>query len=75
MIALNCAAGLLGHVWYGSVDWQIGASLTAAALLGGVLTLPLARRLSSAALQQVFAGVLVIMGAGMLIETLREVLT
>lgn len=75
VIALNCAAGLLGHVSYGTVDWQIGASLTAAALLGGLLTLPLAQRLSPAALQHAFAGVLLVVGAGMLIETLREVLT
>jgi uncharacterized membrane protein YfcA len=74
VIALNCAAGLLGHVWYGTVDWRIGASLTAAALLGGALTLPLARRFGSVALQQAFAGVLVVVGGGMLIQTLREVL-
>lgn len=74
VIALNCGAGLLGHTWYGTVDWRVGASLAAAALLGGVVTLPLARHLSSAVLQQVFAAVLVLVGAGMLIETLREVL-
>jgi uncharacterized membrane protein YfcA len=74
VIALNCAAGLLGQVWYGTVDWGIGASLTTAALLGGAVTLPLARRLSSVAVQQAFAGVLVVVGAGMLIETLREML-
>ncbi|HWP65139.1 MAG TPA: sulfite exporter TauE/SafE family protein [Candidatus Limnocylindria bacterium] len=74
VIALNCAAGLLGHLQYGTVDWQIGASLSAAALLGGVMTLPLARRLSSTALQHAFAGVLAVVGAAMLIETLREVL-
>lgn len=74
VIALNSAAGLLGHVWYGSVDWQLAGSLTAAALLGGVLTIPLARRLNSMMLQQAFAGMLLLIGAGMLIETLHRIL-
>lgn len=75
VIALNSAAALLGHVWYATVDWQIGGSLTAAALLGGLMTLPLARRLSPAALQRAFAGVLFVVGTGMLIETVREALS
>jgi hypothetical protein len=73
VIALNCAAGLLGHVWYGTIAWSLGASMTASALLGAVLTLPLARRLGSAALARAFAGLLVVVGGGMLVESLREV--
>ncbi|MEW6270901.1 MAG: sulfite exporter TauE/SafE family protein, partial [Thermodesulfobacteriota bacterium] len=52
VIALNSAAGLAGHAWYGTVDWQLGARVAAAALLGGLLTLPLARRIAAPALQR-----------------------
>lgn len=74
VIALNSAAGLLGHVWYGTVDWQLGASVTAAALLGAVLSLPIARRFDATLLQRAFAGLLVVVGATMLLASLREVL-
>ncbi|MEW6270263.1 MAG: sulfite exporter TauE/SafE family protein, partial [Thermodesulfobacteriota bacterium] len=74
VIALNSAAGLLGHAWYGTVDWQLGARVAAAALLGGLLTLPLARRIAAPALQRAFAGVLLVTGAAMLVGSLRATL-
>lgn len=75
VIALNCAAGLAGHAWYGTVDWWIGGKLTLAALAGALPALPLARRLSAATLRRAFAIVLAVVGTGMLFETLREVLS
>lgn len=74
VIALNCAVGLLGHLWYGTVEWRTGATLTGAALCGGVLTLPVARRVSATQLRRAFAVLLVLVGSGMLLQTLREVL-
>lgn len=74
VIALNSAAGLVGHLWYGTVDWRLGASLATAALLGAAVALPLVRRIPPVALQRAFAGLLVLVGTGMLAATVRELL-
>lgn len=69
IIALNCGAGLAAHGAYGGVDWRLGLAFTAAALLGAALAAPLGNRLGGEALQRVFAGVLAVVGLGMLAHT------
>jgi uncharacterized membrane protein YfcA len=74
VIVLNSLAGLAGHLAYGAVDWRLGAALTLAALAGTGAVLPLAGRLRGPVLQRGFAGMLAVLGLGMLAETLREML-
>jgi hypothetical protein len=69
VIALNSAAGLVGHAAYGAVDWRLGAGFAAAALAGAALALPLVRRVPTAALRRAFAVTLVVLGLGVLAHT------
>ena len=69
VIALNSLGGLVAYAALGAVQWRLGLGFTAAALLGGALAFPVAGRLSGAAVQQVFAALLGIVGVGMLART------
>lgn len=72
IIAFNSLAGLLGHLAFGAVSWKLGFGFAAAALVGAVFALPLTKRVSGRRLQQVFAGLLVLVGCAILIGSLRE---
>ena len=64
VIALNSAAGLAGHASYGAVEWRLGAMVTAAALVGAALAVPLGRRIPVTALRRAFAATLLLLGLG-----------
>jgi uncharacterized membrane protein YfcA len=72
VIGLNSAAGLIGHMGYGAVEWRIGALFATAAFIGGALALPLSRRLNGAVLQRSFAAVLAVVGVGILIQSIGQ---
>ena len=55
VIALNCAAGLVGHLSYGVFDLSLTFSVTALAIVGAVAGTILSHRFSAAALQKSFA--------------------
>lgn len=54
VIALQSFAGLGGHVAHTSLDWQVLALVTGAAILGSVAGVRIARRLSAAAMRTAF---------------------
>ncbi len=72
VIGLNSAAGLIAHAGYGTVDWRTGGEFAAAALLGGLVALPLADRLRGPRLQQAFAAVLAMVGLSVLVESVAQ---
>jgi hypothetical protein len=72
VIGLNSAAGLIGHMGYGAVEWHIGAQFAVTALLGGVLALPLARQLNGLRLQRAFAAVLAVVGISILVQSIGQ---
>ena len=55
VIALNCAAGLVGHLSYGVFDLSLTFWVTALAIVGAVAGTILSHRFSAAALQKSFA--------------------
>ncbi len=73
VITLNCAAGLAGHASYGSVDWNLGLAMAAAALLGAGLAFPMSKRLDGAVLERAFAALVAVVGVSMAIDSLRQV--
>ncbi len=75
VIALNSAAGLIGHSSYGTVEWELGLALAAAALVGAGLAFPLSKRLSGPTLERALAGLIAVVGATIAIDTVRRVLT
>jgi uncharacterized membrane protein YfcA len=70
VIALNCAAGLIGHGAYGVVEWRLGLAFAGVALLAAMLAMPFAARLSSTMLRNGFAAILLVLGTGMLAGSL-----
>jgi uncharacterized membrane protein YfcA len=68
VITLNSAAGLVAHRGHGVVDWGLGLEFAVLALLGALIAIPLARRLRTAQLQHAFAGLVLVLGAGMLVQ-------
>lgn len=55
IIALNSLGGLIGHAKYGALDWRLTLVFLAAALVGTIAGIPLARRVSADALTRGFA--------------------
>jgi uncharacterized membrane protein YfcA len=68
VIACNSLGGLAGHAAHGAVHWQLGLMFTAAALGGGLAVLPFAASLRAQTVQQIFAGLLGVVGVGMLAQ-------
>jgi uncharacterized membrane protein YfcA len=69
VIALNCAAALLGRVRGGGVagvDWGLAAVFSAFGVAGAVVGGRIAHRLPQVALRRVFAGLVVAMAAFLL---------
>jgi hypothetical protein len=73
VIALNSGAGLLGHAAHGAVRWQPGFAFSAAALLGALAAAPSAARLGGPSVQRTFAALLIVLGVGMLVQTVRTI--
>ena len=74
VIALNSAAGLLGHAGDPGVSWLIVGSLLAGGLPGLLLGSRLAQRLPIARLRQGFAMLVVALGAVLLVINLPKAL-
>jgi uncharacterized membrane protein YfcA len=74
VIALNSLAALGAHVSYGAVEWIVGAEVAAAALVGAALAWPLGGRVSGVVLQRAFAVCLTLLGAGMMMRGIGELL-
>lgn len=68
IIVLNSVGGLATHAAHGAVQWRLGLGFAAAALLGALTTLPLTEYLSGDSLRQLFAGLLAVVGVGMLVQ-------
>ena len=66
VIALNSAAGLLGHLGDGGLNWLLVALLLAGGVPGLLLGAGLARRLPAARLRQSFAVFVVLLGVALL---------
>lgn len=71
IIALNCAAGLLGHIGEGAVPIGPTASFTAVAAAGGLAGERLAGRLSPRALRRGFAVFVILLGLYVLVRNAR----
>ena len=70
VVTLNSAAGLLGHLAYGSVDWVLGGAVTVAALGGALAGLPVASRVTPLGLRRSFAAVCLVIAISIAAETL-----
>jgi uncharacterized protein len=71
VIALNCAAGLLGHLGEGGVPLRATAAYTGVAIVGGFLGERLASRLSPRALRRGFAVLVILLAIYMLFRNVR----
>jgi uncharacterized membrane protein YfcA len=74
IIAMNSAAGFLGHASSGSLDLVMILVFTAAGLLGAFTGSRLAHRLPSSGLQKAFAVFVVILGLFLLYDNLPKLL-
>lgn len=74
VIALNSAAGVLGHLGESSVSWLIIGLLLAGGLPGLLLGTRLAQRLPVAQLRQGFAVLVILLGATLLAINLPQLL-
>jgi uncharacterized membrane protein YfcA len=74
VIAINSAAGVLGHVGEGGVSWLIVALLLAGGLPGLLVGSRLAQRLPVARLRQGFAVLVVVLGVTLLAINLPKAL-
>ncbi|MEA4854952.1 MAG: sulfite exporter TauE/SafE family protein [Solidesulfovibrio sp.] len=57
------ASGTLGNLWYGVVDFEVAAGITALQLLGLVVGIRLSHRVSPARLRRLVAVVCLLVGA------------
>jgi uncharacterized membrane protein YfcA len=62
VIAFNSAAGLLGQLRQGGMDWPLALAFLAFSLAGMGTGMRLARRVSAAALRRAFAWLIVVLG-------------
>lgn len=74
VILLNSFAGLIGHLAHQTVDWLLGASVSAASVLGSLVGARLAGRLPEATLRKAFAGFVTAIALVMLTHELGGVL-
>ncbi|MCU0494088.1 MAG: sulfite exporter TauE/SafE family protein [Chloroflexaceae bacterium] len=72
VIALNSAAGLLGHLSDGMLNWLLIALLLGGGLPGLLLGTTLTRRLPMARLRQGFAGLVIVLGTVLLTINLPQ---
>jgi hypothetical protein len=63
IIALNSAAGFVGHLRYGDIDWLVTAAFLALALSGMWMGTKICGRISQQALQRTFAWFIIAVGA------------
>jgi uncharacterized membrane protein YfcA len=75
VIAANCAAGWLGHVPAGRIDWQITALVAAAAVFGSVIGGRLHGRCQPAVLRQAFGWLVLSVGSVLLLAQVHAGVT
>jgi uncharacterized membrane protein YfcA len=68
VIAMDCAAGLVGFLGRVPVQWGLAGVFGVASVAGSVVGAGLARRTQAARLRTAFAGFLLVAGAAMLVE-------
>jgi uncharacterized protein len=69
LIAVNSAAGFTAHLGRTTVDWRIAGVFSAVAIAGVLVGGRLASKLPAARLRQGFAGITLLTGLGILLET------
>jgi uncharacterized membrane protein YfcA len=74
VIAMNSAAGFLGHVSSGSFDWMVTLVFVAAGLVGTFSGMRLSSRLSSSKLQKAFAVFVIALAFFLLFDNLSKLL-
>jgi uncharacterized protein len=74
VIAMNSAAGFLGHVGSGSLDWTVTLIFVAAGLMGTFSGMRLSSRLSSSKLQKAFAIFVIALAFFLLFDNLSKIL-
>jgi uncharacterized membrane protein YfcA len=74
VIAANCVAGILGHLEHGIPEPLLMASFTAVAVLGSLVGVAIAGRVSQASLRRAFAVFVVLVALGMLGANVRQVM-
>ncbi len=74
VIAMNSAAGFLGHVGSGSFDWMVTLVFVAAGLVGTFSGMRLSSRLSSSKLQKAFAVFVIALAFFLLFDNLSKIL-
>ncbi|GIV95428.1 MAG: UPF0721 transmembrane protein [Herpetosiphonaceae bacterium] len=74
VIALNCAAGLLGHLSSSGLNWSLIGMLVVGGILGIVSGAWLARRMPTSGLRRAFALFVIVLGAGLLAANLPALL-
>lgn len=70
VIALKSFAGLAGHLSHLSLDLNLAFSVTGAAVVGALIGGALATRVDARALRKAFAGFVLLVGSGMVIQEL-----
>jgi uncharacterized membrane protein YfcA len=75
VIALNCAAGVVGHLGAATMPVLPAVAFTAAAVTGGVAGERLASRTAPRRLRRAFAGMVIVVGVYILMRNLRVLLT
>ena len=55
VIGINCAAGLIGHITAGAVDWKLTVLVTALAIMGALAGTALSDRFHPRGLRRIFA--------------------
>jgi uncharacterized membrane protein YfcA len=68
VIAMNSAAGLVGHLTAVPVDWALTGAITAAAVLGSLAGARLLTRVSAEELRRGFGWFVLVMGAFVLVQ-------
>jgi uncharacterized membrane protein YfcA len=74
VIAMNSAAGFLGHVGSGSLDWTVTLIFVTAGLVGTFSGMRLSSRLSSSKLQKAFAVFVIALAFFLLFDNLSKIL-
>ena len=71
VIAMNCVAGLAGHLSGASLDWRLAAAVTAAAVGGALVGSRLASRVDPDSLRAGFGWFVLLMASVILAEELH----
>jgi hypothetical protein len=68
VITMTAPVGIIGHAYFGDIDWAIMVPLVIGGLVGGSMAPPVARRISSPALVTLLAIALIAAAAGLVLR-------